>query len=97
MCIRDSQRRAQENQTSLMIEALEKMIGSKFPDEYKDLVMQGSEEIDLVRSGLEDTMRNTYNVISNVWNNNINANDLRTSAMMVAVKRIMDSYNSLGL
>ena len=91
------QRRAQENQTSLMIEALEKMIGSKFPDEYKDIVMQGSEEIDLVRSGLEDTMRNTYNVISNVWNNNINANDLRTSAMMVAVKRIMDSYNSLGL
>ena len=91
------QRRAQENQTSLMIEALEKMIGSKFPDEYKDLVMQGSAEIDLVRSGLEDTMRNTYNVISNVWNNNINANDLRTSAMMVAVKRVMDSYNSLGL
>ena len=91
------QRRAQENQTSLMIEALEKMIGSKFPNEYKDLVMQGSAEIDLVRSGLEDTMRNTYNVISNVWNNNINANDLRTSAMMVAVKRVMDSYNSLGL
>ena len=91
------QRRAQENQTSLMIEALEKMIGSKFPEEYKDLVMQGSAEIDLVRSGLEDTMRNTYNVISNVWNNNINANDLRTSAMMVSVKRIMDSYNSLGL
>ena len=42
------QRRAQENQTTLMIEALEKMTGSKFPDEYKDLVMQGSAEIDLV-------------------------------------------------
>ena len=91
------QRRAQENQTILMIEALEKMTGSKFPDEYKDLVMQGSAEIDLVRSGLEDTMRNTYNVISEVWNNNPNANDLRTSAMMVSVKRVMDSYNSLGL
>ena len=91
------QRRAQENQTSLMIEALEKMIGSKFPDEYKELVMQGSAEIDLVRSGLEDTMRNTYNVISNVWNNNPNAIDLRTSAMMVSVKRVMDSYHSLGL
>ena len=59
--------------------------------------MQGSAEIDLVRSGLEDTMRNTYNVISNVWNNNLNANDLRTSAMMVSVKRVMDSYHSLGL
>ena len=91
------QRRAQENQTTLMIEALEKMTGSKFPDEYKDLVMQGSAEIDLVRSGLEDTMRNTYEVISEVWNKNPNANDLRTSAMMVSVKRVMDSYNSLGL
>ena len=91
------QRRAQENQTALMIEALEKMTGTKFPNEYKDLVMQGSAEIDLVRSGLEDTMRSTYNVISNVWNNNPNANDLRTSAMMVSVKRVMDSYHSLGL
>ena len=45
------QRRAQENQTSLMIKALEKMTGSRFPEEYKDLVMQGSSEIDLVRSG----------------------------------------------
>ena len=91
------QRRAQENQTTLMIEALEKMTGSKFPDEYKDLVMQGSAEIDLVRSGLEDTMRNTYEVISEVWNKNPNANDLRTSAMMVSIKRVMDSYHSLGL
>ena len=91
------QRRAQENQTTLMIEALEKMTGSKFPDEYKDLVMQGAAEIDLVRSGLEDTMRNTYEVISEVWNKNPNANDLRTSAMMVSVKRVMDSYHSLGL
>ena len=91
------QRRAQENQTTLMIEALEKMTGSKFPDEYKDLVMQGSAEIDLVRSGLEDTMRNTYEVISEVWNKIPNANVLRTSAMMVSVKRVMDSYHSLGL
>ena len=59
--------------------------------------MQGSAEIDLVRSGLEDTMRNTYDVISEVWNNNTNASDLRTAAMMVSVKRVMDSYKSLGL
>ena len=59
--------------------------------------MQGSSEIDLVRSGLEDTMRNTYQIISEVWNENSNASDLRTAAMMVAVKRVMDSYKSLGL
>ena len=42
-------------------------------------------------------MRNTYEVISEVWNKNPNTNDLRTSAMMVSVKRVMDSYHSLGL
>ena len=77
-----------------MIEALEKMTGSKFPDEYKDLVMQGSAEIDLVRSGLEDTMRNTYEVISEVWNKNPNANDLRTSAMTVSYTHLTLPTNS---
>ena len=42
-------------------------------------------------------MRNTYEVISEVWNKNSNAGDLRTAAMMVSVKRVMDSYKSLGL
>ena len=54
-------------------------------------------ELDLVRSGLEDTMRNSYTVISEVWNKNKNVADLRTAAMLVAVKRVMQSYTSLGM
>ena len=42
-------------------------------------------------------MRNSYTVISEVWNKNKNVSDLRTAAMLVAVKRIMQSYTSLGM
>ncbi len=91
------QRRAQENQVNILVEAMEKMTGTDFPEGYKEKAIKGSSELDLVRSGLEDTMRNSYQVISDVWNNDENAKDLRTAAMMVAIKRVAQSYTSLGM
>ena len=91
------QRRAQENQVSLLIEGIENMTGKSFPLDYKSRSIQGASELDLVRSGLEDTMMDTYDVISKVWNSNKDIPDLRTAAMMVAVQRVAQSYASLGL
>ena len=42
-------------------------------------------------------MRNSYQVISDVWNREKLATDLRTAAMMVAVRRIAQSYQTLGI
>jgi glutamate dehydrogenase (NAD(P)+) len=53
--------------------------------------------LDLVRSGLEDTMMETYKVISEVWNSNKDIPNLRTAAMMVSIKRVAQSYGSLGI
>ena len=91
------QRRAQENQVSSLIEGIENMTGKIFPSEHKLNSIQGASELDLVRSGLEDTMIETYNVISDVWNSNKDIPDLRTAAMMVSIKRIAQSYGSLGI
>ena len=91
------QRRAQENQISILVEGIEKMTGKTFPKENREGSIQGASELDLVRSGLEDTMRGTYEVISNVWNNDKTALDLRTAAMIVAVNRVAQSYSSLGI
>ena len=91
------QRRAQENQVSALINGIERMTGKEFPSEFKSKSIQGLSELDLVRSGLEDTMIETYNVISNVWNSNKKIPDLRTSAMIVSIKRIAQSYGSLGI
>jgi glutamate dehydrogenase (NAD(P)+) len=73
------------------------MTGKDFPSELKSKYIQGASELDLVRSGLEDTMIETYNVISDVWNSNKDIPDLRTAAMIVSIKRIAQSYNSLGI
>ena len=91
------QKRAQENQVSSLIEGIENMTGKIFPADFKLKSIEGSSEIDLVRSGLEDTMLETYKVISDVWNKHSEIPDLRTAAMIVAVKRIAQSYNSLGI
>ena len=79
------------------IEGIENMTGKIFPADFKLKSIEGSSEIDLVRSGLEDTMLETYKVISDVWNKHSEIPDLRTAAMIVAVKRIAQSYNSLGI
>ena len=73
------------------------MTGKIFPADFKSKSIEGSSEIDLVRSGLEDTMLETYKVISDVWNKYSEVPDLRTAAMIVAVKRIAQSYSSLGI
>ncbi len=91
------QKRAQENQVSNLIEGIENMTGKTFPSDFRSKSIEGSSEIDLVRSGLEDTMLETYKVISDVWNQHSEIPDLRTAAMIVAVKRIAQSYNSLGI
>ena len=91
------QRRAEENRFGALVEGVESMTGKVFPANLIDKAMRGGSEIDLVRSGLEDTMRNSYQVISDVWNGKEPAADLRTAAMMVAVRRIAQSYQSLGL
>ncbi|MDG2077818.1 MAG: hypothetical protein P8J24_14785, partial [Arenicellales bacterium] len=62
-----------------------------------DTVVSGATEIDLVRSGLEDTMRAAYHAISEVWNTDSRIPDLRTAAMLIAVDRVAHSYTSLGI
>jgi len=91
------QRRAEETRFGALIDGIESMTGKPFPEELARRAVDGGTEIDLVRSGLEDTMRNSYRVISEVWEREDAAPDLRTAAMMVAVRRIAQSYQSLGI
>ena len=91
------QRRAQESQMSNLIDGIEAMTGKEFPLAFKSSTVQGLSERDLVFSGLEDTMTETYKVISRLWNSEAGIPDLRTAAMMIAVKRIVQSYSSMGI
>ena len=91
------QRRQLENQFEALITGIESMTGKPFPVAQRNAVLSGATEINLVRSGLEDTMRGAYSAISATWNDTGNVPDLRTAAMMIAVDRIAHSYISIGI
>ncbi len=91
------QRRQHERQTKDMILAIEEMVGAKFPEARLAKIIEGPSELDLVRSGLDDVMREGYQVMSEKWNRDARIPDLRTAAMMIAIERIQDSYSSLGI
>ena len=91
------QRRQHEQKTLNMVAAIEEMVGMKFPEDKLEKIIEGPTELDLVRSGLDDVMREGYAVISEKWHSDDRILDLRTAAMMIAIERIRDSYESLGI
>ena len=83
-------------QFDTLISAIETMTGKEMPDKFKEQFIEGANEIDLVRSGLDDMMREAYQKIRQSMIENDIPN-LRTAAYKVALDRIATSYDSIGL
>ena len=90
-------KREEENKIEKLLLALEKMTSTSLNYKYKKTLLKGADEIDLVRSGLDDTMRQAYIDMSYKWHSTKKITDLRTSAMCIALKKIALSYETLGL
>ncbi len=91
------ERRFMENQNANIVSQLEEMTGNKISDEQKKLIVHGPDEIDLVRSGLEDTMIKATNEILDCWKQNPQIRDMRTAAFVVAINKVGTSYLELGI
>ncbi|MCC7320958.1 MAG: Glu/Leu/Phe/Val dehydrogenase [Rubellimicrobium sp.] len=96
------QRRAEEARSRLLVEELERLsadkgLGWTIAENFKERFLQGDDELTLVRSGLDDTMRTAYQSMREVWNSRPEVGDLRTAAYIVSVDRIAKSYRSKGL
>ncbi|GGF80625.1 MULTISPECIES: Glu/Leu/Phe/Val family dehydrogenase [Mameliella] len=96
------QRRQEEARHELIVRELERLsdhLGDKWsmtPD-FKARYLRGADELELVRSGLDDTMRTAYQSISEVWHSREDVSDLRTAAFIVAIGRVAASYRAKGL
>ena len=62
----------------------------------KLLLSKGRTELDLVRSGLEDMMFEAYDNMSEIWNEN-DYPSLRTTAYIYSIKKLIESYKSIGI
>ncbi len=92
------QRRQEEAWHEMLIGGIEEVTGTPFPSDTKQKYMEGADELSLVRSGLDDTMRSAYQQMSKVWNARKDEGiDLRTAAYLISIQKVADSYASLGL
>ncbi|MFQ6549753.1 Glu/Leu/Phe/Val family dehydrogenase [Aestuariibius sp. 2305UL40-4] len=96
------QRRAEETRHHMLVKELERLsadtgIGWQLSDGFKDKYLKGAGELELVRSGLDDTMRGAYQAMRSVWWSRNDVDDLRTAGYLVAIDKVAASYQSKGL
>ncbi|MBY6089504.1 Glu/Leu/Phe/Val family dehydrogenase [Pseudooceanicola sp. 502str34] len=96
------QRRQEEARHQLLIDELERLsrdsgIGWTLSPGFKDKYLRGAGELELVRSGLDDTMRTAYQSMREVWHARADVPDLRTAGYLVSIDRVSASYRAKGL
>lgn len=96
------QRRQEEARHQLLIDELERLSREKglnweLSPTFKKQYLQGADELELVRSGLDDTMRQAYQDMREIWHGRDDVDDLRTAAYLVSIKRVAASYRAMGL
>lgn len=96
------QRRAEEYRHELLVNELERLsadrgLGWTLSAGFKENYLRGAGELELVRSGLDDTMRGAYGAMREVWHGRGDVDDLRTAAYIVSIGRVAATYRSKGL
>ncbi len=96
------QRRAEESRHQLVVDELERLsadtnLGWEISPDFKEKYLRGAGELELVRSGLDDTMRKAYQDMRAVWHSRDDVQDLRTAAYLVSIGKVADSYRAKGL
>ncbi len=89
-------KRFSENQNLAILKTLESLTGKKVTDVERMQLLHGPDEVDLVYSGLEDTMIGSYHEIREALVQNPGT-DMRTAAFVVAMNKIGVAYEELGI
>jgi glutamate dehydrogenase (NAD(P)+) len=96
------QRRQEEARHQLIIDELERLsadsgIGWTLSPDFKQKYLRGAGELELVRSGLDDTMRAAYQSMREVWWSRDDVSDLRTAGFLVSIERVAAAYTAKGI
>jgi glutamate dehydrogenase (NAD(P)+) len=89
-------KRFEEAAFDRMLSAIERATGRAFPPDERIKIVHGADEIDLVNSGLEETMISAYHQIHELWKTT-RAGDLRTAAFLNALRKVAATYLELGI
>jgi len=91
------EKRFTENANINILHQIEELTGKKVTESEKEIIAHGPDEIDLVHSGLEETMINATREIMDIWKANPSIPDMRTAAYVCAINKVGTSYAELGI
>ena len=91
------EKRFTENQNAHILSTMETLTDKQVSDEERKFIMHGPEEVDLVHSGLEETMISATREIMDIWQSNPAIPDMRTAAYVNAINKVATSYAELGI
>lgn len=91
------EKRFSENMYKEVIGIVESTTGKNVSDLERKTILRGPDEIDLVHSGLEDTMIGSYQEIRDIYVNREGVESLRIAAFLCAIDKIGGAYEDLGI
>ena len=91
------EKRFTENLNTEILAQIEGLTGKVVNQKERKFIMHGPEEVDLVHSGLEETMITATREIMAIWLDNAEIPDMRTAAYVNAINKVATSYAELGI
>jgi glutamate dehydrogenase (NAD(P)+) len=91
------EKRFTENMNNHILGQIEELTGKQVSGKERSFILHGPEEVDLVHSGLEETMITATREIMEIWKNNPEIPDMRTAAYVCAINKVGTSYAELGI
>ena len=91
------EKRFTENMNAHILGTIEELTTKRVSEREREFIMHGPDEVDLVYSGLEETMIVATHEIMNCWKSNPEIPDMRTAAYVVAINKVATSYAELGI
>ncbi len=91
------EKRFTENLNSHILSQMETLTGKEVSEKERTLILHGADEVDLVHSGLEETMVSATREIMEIWLSNPDIPDMRTAAYVNAINKVATSYTELGI
>ncbi len=91
------EKRFTENLNTHILAQIEELTDKKVSDAEREFILHGPEEVDLVHSGLEETMITATREIMAIWLGSPDIPDMRTAAYVNAINKVATSYAELGI
>lgn len=90
-------KRYSENANQNMVNVLESATGMQLSATQRSMIIKGASELELVNSGLEDTMIRSYHEIREIKMQNSKIDSLRTAAFVNSIDKVAVSYMNMGI